>query len=376
MSLALLGEGGIRSITVNGRRSSCELIKRGAKVLISLGDVRFLTSLQSLDQGKSHLPTLIPMSSTLLPKAIFLLTSNTLLLAPRLLRINTIQRLANFPLHFQLIQVLLPKRKRRGFFPAHLLTSNTPQNCPDRDPHEQVEVFAHKHRHEQPHPAGVAHHAAAADTALVAAKQVHNGRGRDTPQPREDVQGRHPRTNPFCADRVRALVLRAQLEEVGPQLDPVIDEEPDRDERPHGRKERQVAELDDHLGDVVLDIVHLEGGLFAHTPHEHRRALAALAAAAAFAALNIGDDGLGVGVGVEAAVRLICAPPCAEFEFDEGKSHFFKHVRELARDGKGDDFVAEAIGVRAEVVVEMGVVADCVSEQMADLWHHGWRGKC
>jgi hypothetical protein len=63
-------------------------------------------------------------------------------------------------------------------------------------------------------------------------------------------------------------VLYADLEEISPQFEPVVDEESDRDQWPHWTEERKEAELDDHLSDVVLNVVGFAQGLLAGASKE------------------------------------------------------------------------------------------------------------
>lgn len=51
------------------------------------------------------------------------------------------------------------------------------------------------------------------------------------------------------------MVFDRDLEKIRAQLKPVVDEEPDRYERPHWAEQGQVPKLYDHFRDVVLDIL-------------------------------------------------------------------------------------------------------------------------
>ncbi len=102
----------------------------------------------------------------------------------------------------------------------------------------------------------------------VVPEQVDNGGGRDAAQPVEKGKRMDPWADAIGPLGNGTLVFDADLEEVGPQLEPVVQEEPDGHERPNRREKSQVAELDHHLRDILLHIVRLERRLVAHGRQE------------------------------------------------------------------------------------------------------------
>lgn len=97
---------------------------------------------------------------------------------------------------------------------------------------------------------------------------MHNRRSAKAAQPRQRIEPPDPGPDTVGTHGVRALLVDADLEEVGPQLDPVVDEEADGNQRPHRREQRQVPELDRHLRDVVLDVVGRQARLLLHIAQE------------------------------------------------------------------------------------------------------------
>ncbi len=108
-------------------------------------------------------------------------------------------------------------------------------------------------------------------------------------------------------------MLNADLEEVGAQLEPVVEEEADGDEGPHGREERQVPELDHHLGDVFLDIVGLERRLVAHDGEEDKVLRVVLA--------EVSQEGI-----LDARGAVFVVPPTHALH-DEGEQELLAEVR-------------------------------------------------
>ncbi|TKW53535.1 hypothetical protein CTA1_4324 [Colletotrichum tanaceti] len=239
--------------------------------------------------------------------------------------------------------------------PADLLGADTLQGEADEGAQGEEDVLADEDGDGQRPPG------AAADG--VGAKEVDDGAGREAADPGEDVERVDPGADAVGADGGGPPVLHADLEEVGAQLDDVVDEEADGDERPDGREEGEVAELQHDLGDVVLHVVPVERRLVAraaqepgllrvvpHDGHEHR-----------------------VPGGVRApAVLAVQAPRLVP---ERRHDVLVEEARDLARDDEGDDLVAEPVGVHVEAGVVVHVpLADGAEQGLGHALEPGDKG--
>src|SRR5436190_16155294 len=100
-------------------------------------------------------------------------------------------------------------------------------------------------------------------TKSVIPEHIYKGSIRDAPQPGEEAKGVEPGTDGVCPLWYGSSMFEADFEEVGTQLNPVVDEERQRDERPHWREEGEIAKLEAHLAEVGGDVIFAQFGLVA-----------------------------------------------------------------------------------------------------------------
>src|SRR5688572_7669214 len=84
---------------------------------------------------------------------------------------------------------------------------------------------------------------------------MNNGCCRNAANPCQSVQRGNPRPDTICANRRWSLMLNRDLGEVGPQLNPVVDEESKGDQWPGRREQGEIAELKNELSNIFLDVV-------------------------------------------------------------------------------------------------------------------------
>ncbi|CAH0037889.1 unnamed protein product, partial [Clonostachys solani] len=156
----------------------------------------------------------------------------------------------------------------------------------------------------------------------VGAEQVNDGPRRDAARPGQEVERADPRADAVAAHGCGSLLLSDDLEEVGAQLDDVVDEESDRDEGPDGREEGQVSKLDHNLGDVVLDV---ELGF--------KRVVL----------LRRGNHGVATVVS-----STVVAVPTLELSLRDRDDVFLEEGGHLARQSQCDDLVAQSARIDVE----------------------------
>lgn len=218
---------------------------------------------------------------------------------------------------------------------ADLLRPNAVQHVAHHGPREQVDVLAHKDRQRQGPPLAAVQQVAAPRVAV--AKDVHDGRRRDAAGPGEELEAFDPGPDRVGTDRVGALRAVADLDKVGPQLEPVVDQESDGDQGPHGREQGQVPKLQYHLEVVCLHVIGLEVGFVARPAQKFRLGRV------------IRHDGLEVdGLGPRDARRPPVSVPAASLVQDVRQDELLARAGDLASHGEGDDLVTELIRVRVE----------------------------
>lgn len=133
--------------------------------------------------------------------------------------------------------------------------------------------------------------------------------------------------------RHRPPHLNADLDRVGPQFDPVVDQEADGCEGPHRREQSQIPKLHAHLTKVSLHVVEAEFGLVAHTRQE--RSLGGLIGEAV-----VGDDP------VPGILELFGF--AEDFALQEGDKSFERETNGLCSHREVDHLLLETVGVDLE----------------------------
>ena len=253
------------------------------------------------------------------------------------------------------VQEPLPQEVVVGALPAGVGGFQLAHGGPHDVPHDQIHMFRAEDA-EQQSPA-LDGRGFAVGTGLAAAEHVEQGGAGDAAHPGQKPQRVEPGSDRVGAQGQGTTAFDHDLEKVRPQLNPVVDQEGDRHQRPDGGEERQIAKLDAHLAQVVRHVVVGEVGLVAGPLEE-----------LAFLGRVVKRDGGGVflAVGVVAARRpaAVLGPAvllarvflvlAQEVLLHERQDRLHAKADDLSRHGEVDHLLAQPVRVNAELRVRRG----------------------
>ena len=178
---------------------------------------------------------------------------------------------------------------------------------------------------------------AAVGAQAVVAVQVDEGRHGDAAEPAEEAEGIEPGADGVGAPGRGALHFDADFDGVGAELDPVVDKEANRYQRPDDAEEREVAELQHHFAEVGGDIVDVEFGFGTDAGEEF------------LLFGQVVDGGGRFGASVLLRTLRLHLPELEEaLSLKVGHDNFHGEVDDLSCDGEVDDLLAKTRGVDSE----------------------------